>query len=286
MYCPYCGSRNVILDPERGEYVCTNCGTVIDVEYVPSVSQLQNEPLTSVSDEVGIVPNVQDLVKKELGKIRMMKLRKLDFDVRSRLRVEKRAISCLKAVARKLGLGERQIELALQILRRLLRKYGTDLGSRDISSYKLAAAAVLYVVLMHNLPVSPREIAEEFQKLGHKVSTSDMLDIVSSSGVALVRGLSERVKSYVGYIISRLNIPDVEKMKISREVATILEDLPLRKLQGKSPKTLAAALVVIASRRVKSPITIVDVASVLNVSPVTLREHVRRIEKMIRGKVQ
>ncbi len=285
MYCPYCGSRNVILDSERGEYVCTNCGTAIDVEYVPSISQLQNEPLTPTSDEVGIIPNVQDLVKREIGKIRMMKLRRLDLDVRSKLRVEKRAISCLKAVARRLGLGERQVELALQILKRLLRKYGSDLG-RDISSYKLAAAAVLYVVLMHNLPISPRDIAEEFQKLGHKVSTSDMLDIVSSSGTVLVRGLNERVKSYVGYIISRLNIPDIEKMKISREVSTILECLPLRKLQGKSPKTLAAAVVVLASRRVKSRVTMADVASVLNVSPVTLREHVRRIEKMLKGNVQ
>jgi len=286
VYCPYCGSRNVILDSERGEYVCTNCGSVIGVEYVPSISQLQNEPLTAVSDEVGVVPNIRDPVRREICRLRMMRLRRLDLDVRSRLRVEKRAITCLKTVAHKLGLGDRQVELALQILKKLLRKYGTDMESKDISSYKLAAAAVLYVVLAHNLPISPREIAEEFQRLGHKVSTSDMLDIVSSSGSAIMRGLRERIKSYVGYIISRLNIPSTEKMKISKEISLVLEDIPLRKLQGKSPKTLAAALVVLASRRVKSPITIADVASVLNVSPVTLREHVRRLEKMVKGKTQ
>jgi len=27
--CPYCGSDRIVLDIERGEYICTNCGTVI-----------------------------------------------------------------------------------------------------------------------------------------------------------------------------------------------------------------------------------------------------------------
>ncbi len=285
MYCPYCGSRSVILDTERGEYVCTVCGTVIDVQYVPSLSQLQNEPLTAVSDEVGTLVETQDIIKREISRRKMMKLRKIDFEVRSRLRTERKAVACLRIVARKLGLGDRQIELALQILRKLLTKYGSSLG-RDISSYKLAAAAVLYVVLAHNLPISPRDIAEEFQKMGHKVSTSDLFEVVSTTKDGVIRSLGERIKSYVGYIISRLAIPDEEKMAISKEASTILRELPLRKLQGKSPKTLAAAVVILASRRTRSSITVADIASILNTSPVTLREHVRRLEKMLKRQVE
>ncbi|NPA23262.1 MAG: transcription initiation factor IIB family protein [Crenarchaeota archaeon] len=285
MYCPYCGSRNVILDTETGEYVCTSCGTVIGVQYVPSLSQLQNEPLTASSDEVSTDTNVHDLVKREINRRRMYRLRKIDLEVRSRLRTEKKAAICLRIVARKLGLGDRQIDLALQILRKLLAKYGTELEKRDVSSYKLAAAAVLYVVLAHNLPISPKDVAEEFQRMGHKVSTSDLLEVVSGARATPTRGLGERVKSYVGYIISRLRINDVDKMTLMREANNMLRELPLRRLQGKSPRTLAAAVVILASRRARTRVTVADIASVLNVSPITLREHVRRLEKMINEQV-
>jgi len=32
--CPYCGSTEIIYDSERGEYICTNCGTVLQEHVV------------------------------------------------------------------------------------------------------------------------------------------------------------------------------------------------------------------------------------------------------------
>jgi len=282
VYCPYCKTRSVILDVERGEYVCTRCGTVIDVLYLPSRSQLDNEPITPTVDEVSLDVNIQDLPLRERRKLYMGKLKILDQNVKSRLRVEKKAVTCLKIVAHRLGLSDRHVEIAIEVLRKLLKKYGSDIDKRDISSYKIAAAAVLYAVLIHNLPISPKDIVEHFQKIGHKVSSSEIFRILIEGFGKIVNTTTDRVKTYVEYIVSRLSLEDCVKMELLKNCHKIMSKILNRKIYGKSPRTIAAAIILLAAKRSKIPVTPVDVATILNVSPITLREHVRKLERLLK----
>jgi len=44
--CPLCSNNKIIYDPARGEYYCSNCGYVIDVEEEASINH--HEPISSI----------------------------------------------------------------------------------------------------------------------------------------------------------------------------------------------------------------------------------------------
>ncbi len=213
----------------------------------------------------------------------MIKLRRIEKSVKSRLRIEKRAVACLKNMAHRLGLNDRQVELALEILKKLLKKYGTGIDRRDISSYKIAAAATLYAVLVHNLPISPREIVDQFQKSGHKISTSELFRILTESLGKVVNTTSQRVRTYIEYIISKLQIDPTLRMSLLKTCNEVIMKIPQRRICGKSPKTLAAAIVLYSAKKSKIPVSPIELSTILNVSPITLREHVRKIEKTLKN---
>lgn len=50
MKCPYCGSPEVVWDYERGDIICTTCGTVIERIYVMNPSSSMNEDFETLKD--------------------------------------------------------------------------------------------------------------------------------------------------------------------------------------------------------------------------------------------
>ncbi len=52
MRCPYCGSLEVMWDYERGDVICTACGTVIEKIYVTNPSPRMNEDLETLKTDI------------------------------------------------------------------------------------------------------------------------------------------------------------------------------------------------------------------------------------------
>ncbi|GEM_PF-2854940 len=287
MKCPYCG-HDVILDTNTGQYVCPNCATVVDVVYMPSVSMLSNEPLRETRHVIDYVDvKHEDLVVRARRLTFLKKLEMIDRKLRLRNRAETRAIACLYALARKLGLDERQTEIAIELFRKIVKTYRTRTGSEGLTYYKAAAAAVLYTVIMHNIPTSPKDVVKMFQEMGHRVELSDVMNIIASVFGRFSYSTKERVRVYLNNILAKCNISDQDRMRLLRTSMEILAKLPERKIAGKNPRTLAAAIVALAAKHCSIPVVILDVASIVNVSPLTLREHVRKIQKLLEetGKV-
>ncbi len=282
MKCPYCG-HDVILDTNTGQYVCPNCATVVDVVYMPSVSMLSNEPLretTHVIDYVDV--RHEDPVVKARRLTFLKKLEMIDKKLRLRNRAEIRAIACLYSLAKKLGLDERQTEIAIELFKKIVRVYKTRTGRGEgLTYYKAAAAAVLYTVIMHNIPTSPKDVVKMFQEMGHRVELSDVMNIIASVFGRFSYSTKDRVKVYLNNILARCNISDQDRMRLLRAAMEMLARLPERKIAGKNPRTLAAALVALAAKLCSIPVVILDVASIVNVSPLTLREHVRKIQRLL-----
>ncbi len=282
MRCPYCG-HNVILDPNTGQYVCPNCATVVDVLYVPSVSMYSNEPLRESTHRIDYVDVKNDDIVSKARRLNFLrKLELIDRQLRLRNRAELRAIACLYMLAHKLGLDERQTNLAIELFKKIVRTYRSrpdpDAG---LTYYKAAAAAVLYTVIMHNVPTSPRDVVKLFQEMGHRVDLSDVMNIIAKVFGRFSYSTKDRIKTYLNSILSKCNISNEDRMRILRTAMEILAKLPERKIAGKNPRTLAAALVALAAKRCSIPVIILDVASIVNVSPLTLKEHVRKIQKLL-----
>ena len=70
MECPYC-KHLVILDAEKGEYICPNCGTVIGQEYVESVSQFSQSSIANESsiDYKILLRKIDKVLKDERPRI-------------------------------------------------------------------------------------------------------------------------------------------------------------------------------------------------------------------------
>ncbi len=280
MRCPHCGGL-VILNTLTGEYVCTNCGTVLDVLYMPSRSMYENEPLSKTDLDLSEARDSDGNPSKELPLLK--RLEKLNRIVSRHGDRELSFIRHLCQIGSRLGLDDTQLRFAIRAYKYILgrlRKTSIVKGT-SITNYKVIAAAILYTILRFNMPVSVKDIVQVFRELGHRISVTDVIEVLRVVFGRFTYDVKERVLSYVSHIASRCGLDESQKVRVLRLSATLLSKIECSRIRGKNPRTLAAALFAYSMMRLGLKVSILDIASELDVSPLTLREHVRRLQKIV-----
>ena len=265
MECWHCGKGPVI--ESDGEYVCRACGTVVGTVYYA------RQPPVATGGDMDLTP----LWKSVERRVRAEAYRQISFYAKLRvlnrkLRLQSRPLykvySCVRAVASMLGIDERTCSIAIEVLDRLSRR-----KPEDVTYYQLAAAALIYVIVMHNLPISTRQVIEAFRALGHRVAFGDLNRAISLFG-GLRYSTRDRVRSYMAAALPKIFSDNW--VEVYRASESILNSLG-RSIQGKNPALLAAAIIYCAALNLGRDVKLEHVARALSVSQFTLRDYVKKV---------
>ncbi|MFB6269149.1 MAG: transcription initiation factor IIB family protein, partial [Halobacterium sp.] len=280
--CPECGGK-LVIDEERGETVCEDCGLVVEEETIdrgPEWRAFGSEesdqksrvgaPTTNLMHDKGLSTNIGWQDKDAYGnslssrqRQKMQRLRKWNERFRTRTAKErnlKQALGEIERMASALGLPENIRETASVIYRRALND--DLLPGRSIEG--VATSALYAAARQANAPRSLDEVAN--------VSRVDR-DEIARTYRYVARELGLEVAptdpaSYVPRFCSELGLTD----EVERRARDLLQSAQQAGLySGKSPVGLAAAAVYAASLLANERVTQSEVSKVANVSEVTIR---------------
>jgi transcription initiation factor TFIIB len=290
--CPECGSTNLVIDSEMGEYVCGRCGLVIE-ENIPSqeaewraftpqerdARARAGTPTKYSHYDKGlstIIRVEKDAFGRPLSpKVRQQMWRLRRWHTRSKVHASQSrnlmlAMSELQRLSDILHMPSSVHDMAAIIYRKTLNE-GLVRG-RSIGG--MVAGALYAAVRFTKLPRTLKEIAEASQRTQKEIARSYSV---------IVRNLEMKMPiddptDYVTKI--------AEKAKVSSEV----EGLALRLIgeakrkyatTGKDPSGLAAAILYLSARMLKEKVTQARLAKAANVTEVTVRNRKRDLMKTL-----
>jgi transcription initiation factor TFIIB len=286
--CPECGG-NLVVDEERGETVCEDCGLVVEEDSIDrgpewrAFGSEENEqksrvgaPTTNLMHDKGLSTNIgwqdEDAYGNSLSgrqRRKMQRLRKWNERFRTRTSKErnlKQALGEIERMASALGLPKNVRETASVIYRRALDD--DLLPGRSIEG--VATSALYAAARQARTPRSLDEVAN--------VSRVER-DEIARTYRYVARELGLEVaptdpSSYVPRFCSDLGLSEA----VERRARELLDDARQAGLHsGKSPVGLAAAAVYAASLLVNERVTQSEISDVANVSEVTIRNRYHEI---------
>ncbi len=269
--CPECGSSDsVIFDEKEGMYVCTRCGTVIK-EHVPSM-ELEIRPFdvkiprtsgsyTNKVHDRGIGSTEFDGYRNSKWR-EMIKLQK-SVRVSKKERIVEKALRHLNQYARTLEVPSYVSETAAKILRQAVE--GKNYKSKTLKN--LAIASIYLAYKLHGLhkpaKLYVKEAGISLKELWH--AEKKIHGSVKKLNMMMKR---ENPEVYIYYIVNQLGLsPKVEKLAL--ELLFKAKQLGLH--IGRPGIGLATASVYLASILLNEKKTQLQIASVVNVSDVTIR---------------
>ncbi|AWR95008.1 transcription initiation factor IIB [Acidianus brierleyi] len=282
MNCPNCSSENIRYDYERGQYICSNCGYVIEDNVIDSgpewraynyedriIKERTGSPLTLKVHDQGLTTKIG--YGKVKDKVKLLKMQRLQNKLRVSSKDKKLVtyLSVLNNEAAKLALPEYVKETSALILRKLIE---TGLARR-IEMYTLIAAILYYSCQINNIPKHLQEI-----KTRYALSSSELWKALER-----VQEISKTIQNFrpkvkpVGYIpeiIEKLQLPSVIATK-SAEVVDIMYKNGLT--SGKGYLALSAATVYLISTLMDVKKTQKEVAESLKITEVTIRNRYKEI---------
>jgi transcription initiation factor TFIIB len=290
--CPECGSTDLIVDSEMGEYVCGRCGLVIE-ENIPSQeaewraftpqerdARARAGTPTDYSHYDKGLSTVIRVEKDAFGrplspKVKQQMWRLKRWHTRSKVHASQSrnlmlAMSELQRLSDILHMPSSVHDMAAIIYRKTLNE-GLVRG-RSIGG--MVAGALYAAIRFTKLPRTLKEIAEASQRT--------QKEIARSYGV-IVRNLDMRmpIDDPADYITKV-----AEKAKVSSEVEGLAIKL-LREAKkkyattGKDPSGLAAAILYLSARMLKEKVTQARLAKAANVTEVTVRNRKRDLMKSL-----
>ncbi len=283
-----CPPEYIVYDEERGEYICTLTGevvedTVIDTgpewrAYTPEEKTRRSRvgsPLTHTLPDYGILTTIssyRDATGRKLEarlRIEASRLRRLQAKLRATTSVEKNIEQAAREITRlveALNLPRSVIDIAMMIYRQAAEK-GLVRG-RSLES--MVAAAVYAACRMRSIPVSIDQIAEMVKGGRKEVARCYRL---------IVRELQLRMPivdpiRYVSRIVSALKLsPAVER----RAAEILMKARRMGLTAGKDPAGLAAAAIYIAALELGDRRTQKEIASAAGVTEVTVRNRYKEL---------
>jgi len=289
--CPNCRSKDITKDMNRAELVCNNCGLVIDenlIDYSPEWRAYNNEqnekksrsggPLTPLLHDKGLTTtigwrnrdsygnNIPHRSRNQLYRIRMWQRR-----IRVNSAVERNLSEALQTINRftsAMGLPRTIRENAAIIYRKAALKNLI----RGISIEGVAAAAVYAACRKCNTPRTLKEISN---------ITNIPIKVIGRNYRFLTKELQLKLlptspMDYISRFCSRLNL----SKKTQKKAQEIIEKLSENKLTlGKSPVSITAASIYIASITCDERRTQNEVSKAVGVTEVTIRNHYKTLAK-------
>ena len=260
MKCPVCSSEDIRYDPERGQYICANCGAVLEDEVIDQgpewraynyQDRLERErigsPLTLKVHDQGLSTRIgYDKVK---DRIKLMKMQKLQ----NRIRVSSK---------------DKKLVTYLSML-------NSEASKLDLPEHALIAAVLYYSCQVNNIPRYLQEI-----KTRYSLSSSELwkaLERVHKVSKQL-QNFKPKIKpvEYIPKIVEKLGLPQLVATK-SAEMVNIMYKNGLT--SGKGYLALSAAAVYLISTLMDVKKTQKEIADSLNITEVTIRNRYKEIIK-------
>ena len=272
----------IIFDAERGEYIDTDTGEVLEdrvVDQGPEWRIYDHEDrerertgsaLTLKVHDQGLSTRIgSDKVK---DRIKLMKMQRLQNKVRVSSKDKKMVtyLRMLNGEAAKLGLPEHVRETAAAIIRKLFAKP----FSIKIRSHVLLAAVLYYSCKVNNVPRHSQEF-----KVRYTISSREFwkaLTLVKES----IPEFRPKIKptEYIPKIIDKLNLP----LLIGTKAAELIDFMYKNGLaSGKSYISLSAAAVYVISSLMDMKKTQKEIADSLNITEATIRNRYKEIVEVL-----
>ncbi|AET32717.1 TFIIB-type zinc ribbon-containing protein [Pyrobaculum ferrireducens] len=279
--CSVCGSVNeVVVDYERGQVICKNCGTVLRDGIAdlgpewrkPESSRAYSGPMgSSLGDiEYGNV--------KVIDKIKAISLKKFSRPISTPLeRVEADIREFLESAREKLGIPRNIIEDSVMLYKKL---YEAGYRAPRLESY----AATLYFSLKRH-GVAAITLKKVIEGLGVDRSSfvsayMELMNIASKLGIKPPR---VDPKIYIPKIVSALGIGDEKSAEVQRIAVDILRyiiSIP-RVRNGRKPQVLAAAAVYYACYIAGVEVTQKEVAKAADSTEGPVRELLKDLSDVL-----
>ncbi len=290
--CPECGSTNLVLDAEMGEYVCGRCGLVIE-DNIPSqeaewraftpqerASRARAGTPTDYSHYDKGLSTVIRVEKDAFGrplspKVRQQMWRLRRWQTRSKVHASQSrnlmlAMSELQRLSEILHMPSSVHDMAAIVYRKALNE-GLVRG-RSIGG--MVAGALYAAVRFTKIPRTLKEISEASQRSQKEIARSYSV---------IVRNLEMRMPiddptEYVTKVADNAKVSsDVEGLAIN----LLKEAKNQHATTGKDPSGLAAAILYLSARMLKEKVTQAQLAKAANVTEVTVRNRKRDLMKSL-----
>jgi len=288
-----CPPDKIVFDPERGEYICTLTGEVVEESaidtgpewraYTPEEKTRRSRvgsPLSHVLPDYGVLTTMgtyRDATGRKLesrARLEAERLRRLQAKLRTATSIEKNIEQAAREITRlveALGLPRSIIDDAMLIYRQAAEK-GLVRG-RSLES--VAAAAIYAACRLRGIPKTLDEIAE-YVKGGRKE--------VARCYRLLIRELKMRMPladptRFVSRIVTALGLsPKVEK----RAIEILIQARRKGLTAGKDPAGLAAAAIYIAALELNERRTQKEIARAAGVTEVTVRNRYKELVQKLK----
>ena len=290
--CPECGSANLLVDSEMGEYVCGRCGLVVEenlqsqeAEWRAFTPQERDTRAragtpTNYSHYDKGLSTVIRVEKDALGrplspKVKQQMWRLRRWQTRSKVHASQSrnlmlAMSELQRLSDILHMPSSVRDMAAIIYRKTLNE-GLVRG-RSIGG--MVAGALYAAVRFTKVPRTLKEIAEASQRTGKEIARSYSV---------IVRNLDMRmpIDDPTDYIT---------KIAVKAKISSDVEGLAIKLLReakknfattGKDPSGLAAAILYLSAKMLKEKVTQAQLAKAANVTEVTVRNRKRDLMKSL-----
>jgi len=292
--CPEC-SGHLVMDEERGETVCEECGLVVETDEIDRGPEWRafdasekdeksrvGAPTTNMMHDKGLSTNIDWRDKDAYGnslssnqRQKMQRLRKWNERFRTRDSKErnlKQALGEIDRMASALGLPENVRETASVIYRRALDE--NLLPGRSIEG--VSTAAVYAAARQAGVPRSLDEITEVSRVEKSEIARTYRY-VIRELGLEVAPADPE---SYVPRFASSLELSDEAEHR-ARKLLQNAKEQGVH--SGKSPVGLAAAAVYAAALLTNEKTTQAAVSEVADISEVTIRNRYHELLEAEQG---
>jgi transcription initiation factor TFIIB len=290
--CPSCQSTTLVEDRETGEVICANCGLVIRESTVSLKQDWRSFTLQEHNDrsrngyalsnkiyDKGLSTtflNGHDSNGKKLNpETRELMNRLKKQDMRSKVneswqRNLKIALSEMSRICNEMHLPDHIHESAAQIYRKTLKE---DLvRGRSIDGF--VSASIYAACRIGKIPRSISEIAEAANLTEHEVRYYYRLLVKEMDFKPPI----DQPKKFISSLSSKLSLHGPVE-ETSMQILTRAKEQKL--VMGKNPRGVAAAILYLACKESGIKISQTQVASVANISEVTMRKRFKDYEPII-----
>jgi len=298
--CPVCGSTNIQYDPKRGEYVCMDCGTVIE-EFVPVDNGERmdfskkfgarvgppQDPFQSISHsatEIGAAnKDVSSFMRRRLGSIRRTNYYASQL---SKDRNWKIANQVLDKVVTLIGIKNPAV---IQTAKRIYREVLVKGINRGTSIEKGVLACILLASKIENYPLSIDEISKATGMKKRDIN-SIYKKIKRELGITQQQ-IDVSISNYIDKIIVNYNNHSTKYRREAQQLFTpevvmlakrIAEEAhAMGVTSGKKRISVAAAALYLAIEAFNKNVAQAHISEASGVTEVTIRNRSRDIKKKI-----
>ncbi len=281
--CPYCGSTDLIYDPEKGEVICMKCGAVIEENVVDLKKEWRSfeEGDSSRARATGHLTYTK--ADQGVGTSISGSINKLSHEARSK-------VLRLKKWQTRIGSStEKNLRMAMNDLKKIVDLLRLPKNVEEEASYIYTLAAQKGLVRGRNIDsVVVASIYIALRKLGIPRTLDEIASVtnITKKEISKVyRLLSKELKIKIkpidpaDYIYRFANLLHLKQETLELALELLKKAQEKKLVAGRSATGIAAAILYIASELNKEKKTQKEIAEVAGVTEVTIRNRYRELVK-------